>query len=176
MGPDGLTIALCLLALQGVMGAFDTLYYHEWHARLPSTRGAARELRLHALRDGAYAILFGSLAWLEPRGWYTVVLAILLLTEIVITMLDFLEEDAHRPLPAGERVMHSLMAIVYGAFLAYLLPEMWTWWQQSTALVPHSHGWLSYIMTAMACGVLASGIRDWIAANSHTNRAATHNG
>ena len=27
-------VALWLLAVQGVIGAFDTLYYHEWRARL----------------------------------------------------------------------------------------------------------------------------------------------
>ena len=40
-----MTAALCLLAIQGVIGAFDTLYYHEWRARLPARgRGAAAEL------------------------------------------------------------------------------------------------------------------------------------
>jgi len=29
-------VALLLLALQGVIGAFDTVYYHEWKARLPA--------------------------------------------------------------------------------------------------------------------------------------------
>jgi len=42
-------VALWLLAVQGVIGAFDTLYYHEWRARLPA-RGmlSAPELKLHA--------------------------------------------------------------------------------------------------------------------------------
>jgi len=29
-------VALWLLAIQGIIGAFDTLYYHEWRARLPA--------------------------------------------------------------------------------------------------------------------------------------------
>ena len=29
-----MTIVLWLLAVQGAIGAFDTLYYHEWHAQL----------------------------------------------------------------------------------------------------------------------------------------------
>ncbi len=53
--------ALWLLALLGVIGAFDTLYYHEWRARLPGRRSAAPELRLHAVRDFLYAVLFGAL-------------------------------------------------------------------------------------------------------------------
>jgi hypothetical protein len=44
--------ALWLLAIQGVIGAFDTLYYHEWRARLPARPEITRaELRLHAARD-----------------------------------------------------------------------------------------------------------------------------
>ena len=31
--------ALWLMAAQGLIGAFDTFYYHEWKARLPA-RGA----------------------------------------------------------------------------------------------------------------------------------------
>jgi hypothetical protein len=34
-----MTIALWLLAIQGVIGAFDTIYYHEWRARLPVVFG-----------------------------------------------------------------------------------------------------------------------------------------
>ena len=54
--------ALWLLAIQGAIGAFDTLYYHEWRARLPA-RGsiAAPELRLHAARDFLYTVIFGTL-------------------------------------------------------------------------------------------------------------------
>jgi hypothetical protein len=31
-----MTVALWMLAAQGIIGAFDTLYYHEWRARLPA--------------------------------------------------------------------------------------------------------------------------------------------
>ena len=31
-----MTAALWLLATLGVIGAFDTFYYHEWRARLPA--------------------------------------------------------------------------------------------------------------------------------------------
>ncbi len=61
--------ALWLLAIQGAIGAFDTLYYHEWRARLPA-RGsvAAAELRLHAARDFLYAVIFGTLPWVSWEG------------------------------------------------------------------------------------------------------------
>jgi hypothetical protein len=44
--------ALAARAVLGIIGAFDTFYYHEWRARLPARgRRAAAELKLHAARD-----------------------------------------------------------------------------------------------------------------------------
>jgi hypothetical protein len=55
-------VALWLLAIQGAIGAFDTLYYHEWRARLPALGPqSASELKLHAAPDFLYAVLFGTL-------------------------------------------------------------------------------------------------------------------
>ena len=156
-------IALYLLLAQGTLGAFDTLWYHEYHQQLPRNASAKVELRLHASRDFAYAIVFGSLAWRLWHGaWAWLFLAILIF-EIGITLWDFIEEDISRRLPPGERVMHTIMAIIYGAFLAYLLPEVFQWTAQPTELALAQHGLLSWILTAFAVGVFSSGIRDVIA-------------
>lgn len=155
--------ALLLLIFQGVLGALDTFIYHEYLQHLPTRPKASLELRLHALRDFAYAIVFGSLAWLEWRGALAWVFVAILLFEIVITLWDFIEEDLNRPLPPGERVMHTVMAIVYGAFLANLLPALWYWSQQPTAFELVSYGRISWLMSLMAIGVFLSGIRDWAA-------------
>ena len=74
-----MTIALCLLAILGVIGAFDTIYYHEWKARLPA-RGlaAAAELKLYAIRDFLYAAIFASLPWLAWHGQCVFVLTAIL--------------------------------------------------------------------------------------------------
>jgi hypothetical protein len=59
-------VALYLFAAQGLLGAFDTLYYHEWRARLPGgVPGTAPELKLHGARDLVYAVLFGALPFLR---------------------------------------------------------------------------------------------------------------
>lgn len=156
-------IALYLLLTQGALGAFDTLWYHEYQQQLPRNASAKVELRLHASRDFAYAIVFASLAWVLWHGaWAWLFLAILVF-EIGITLWDFIEEDISRRLPPGERVMHTLMAIIYGAFLAYLLPEIFQWTSRETELVLVERGWLSWILTAFATGVFFSGIRDIIA-------------
>ena len=49
-----MTTAIWLLFVQALLGAFDTLYYHEYRLRLPHGHAAKTELRLHAARDFAY--------------------------------------------------------------------------------------------------------------------------
>jgi hypothetical protein len=166
-----LTTALWLLALQGAIGAFDTLYYHEWRARLPALEGARAELRLHAVRALIYGVVFAALPRFEWRGAWAYALAALLAAEIVITLRDFVVEDGVRaPLGgvfAGERVTHALMAIIYGAMLANLVPALLSWERQPTALAPHTAAvpaGLVWLLTLMSVGVTASGARDAYAA------------
>jgi hypothetical protein len=152
--------ALYVLLVLGMLGAFDTLYYHEWRLRLPSTPSAAPELRLHASRDFAYTIVLGSLAWRSWNGLWTWLLAGILLFEIWMTLTDFLEEDRVRRLPPGERVMHALMGIAYGVFLALLYPEACRWSKFTTGFGNVNYGAVSWILTVFAAGVFLSGIRD----------------
>ena len=107
--------------------------------------------------------------WDMIGQWPTLFLAILAF-EIGITVWDFIEEDLSRRLPAGERAMHTIMAIVYGAFLAHLLPEIWQWIAQPTEWVRVERGLLSWILTAFAAGVFSSGIRD-VAASFRMEKA-----
>ena len=162
---------LWLLAIQGIIGAFDTLYYHEWRARLTSGgSGTALELKLHAARDFLYAALFGALPRLALHGLWAVVLAAVLLMEIVLTMADFvIERRARKPLGdvyGGERITHAVMGIIYGAMLANLLPVLWRWSQLPAALVPSTATpeLLRWCLTVMAIGVFLSGLRDLYAA------------
>lgn len=165
-------IALWLLALQGAIGAFDTIYYHEWRARLPARgRTAAPELRLHAGRDFLYGVLFCTLPWLAWQGLWVLALAAVLAAEIVLTLWDFVVEIAVRKslgdVYAGERVTHAVMGILYGAMIAYLLPQLRAWWELPTGLVaaaapiPEALRWA---ILAMGVGVVLSGLRDLYAA------------
>jgi hypothetical protein len=167
--PSAMTAVLWLLLIQGIMGAFDTLYYHEWKARLPAMGLQAKsELRLHALRDFIYIVMFGSLPWVMWSGYLVIGLAILLVAEIGITLADFVVEDTVRkPLGGvypGERVTHAIMGIIYGAMLANLIPVLISWYHSSTGfsafpqgVVPEPLRWAMAFMTA---GLLASGLRD----------------
>lgn len=150
--------------VQAILGAFDTLYYHEYKQQLPRSQKAKKELRLHAARDFAYTIIFLTFGWLEWHGVLALLFSLVIITEIVITIWDFIEEDLTRKLPAGERAMHTLMAIIYGALLAYLFPIIFTWWQDNDSKTVYvSYGYLSWIMTFFATGVFLSGIRDILA-------------
>lgn len=166
-----MTTALWLLAVQGAIGAFDTFYYHEWRARLPALAGARPELRLHAARALVYAVLFGLLPRVEWRGAWAYVLGALVAAEIFITLRDFAVEDGVRaPLGgvfAGERTTHTVMAIIYGAMLANLLPAVEVWRGQPTALAAHTRDvpeGLVWLLTLMSAGVALSGLRDGYAA------------
>jgi hypothetical protein len=167
-----ISTALWLLGAQGLVGAFDTVYYHEWKARLPGmVKSAASELVVHALRDFLYAILFASLPWLAWRGAFTGLLVMVIAAEVALTFSDFaIEKRVRAPLGdvyPGERITHGLMAIIYGAVLANMIPALFDWWGSPTALayepasVPMS---LRIALTAMGAGVALSGIRDLYAA------------
>jgi hypothetical protein len=159
--------ALWLLALQGVLGAFDTLYYHEWRAKLPTLgRLSHAELRLHALRDFIYAAIFITLPLLAWQGGWAVALMTLLAAEIIATMADFVVEDRVRSplggLYPGERITHGIMGIVYGAMLACLLPVVLECWKGPTGLIlaKHGHPVLRRTLIIMGIGVFLSGLRD----------------
>jgi uncharacterized protein (TIGR01777 family) len=167
-----MTLVLILLVCQGVLGAIDTLWHHEGTARLPSSPTARPELVLHGLREAIYAVIFLSLPWMRWEGWLAWALAVLLAVEIVITLQDFLLEDRTRRLPPTERVLHTVMAIGYGALLALLAPLLVDWAARPTAFVAESHGWLSWVATALGLGVLVWTVRDLAAGTRAPEHAA----
>ena len=158
-----------LLSLQAAMGAFDNLWHHELQAKLPQRISARYELALHAAREAIYGIVFIGLAWFAWRGAFAAVLAALLVTELGITLADFLEEDRTRKLPPFERVLHTLLTISYGLFLGVLAPVLLGWAQLPTAMAFTPHGWISWLCTLYGVGVLAWSSRNALAV-LHLNR------
>lgn len=162
---------LWLLTAQGFLGAFDTIYFHELRARLPALQTRAKsELVLHSLRSLIYGLFFLTLPWFAWRGRWTVVLVFLLALEIVITMYDFVIEDwVRKPLGGvypAERVLHGVLGVLYGIFLAYLFPVLREWWHGPTAFAGHAVAapalqWTMGIMGVLGC---VSGLRDLAAA------------
>lgn len=160
-----MTTVLLLLSIQSLLGAFDNLWHHELHARLPQRASARRELSLHAAREAIYGVLFFGLGWFAWHGALAVVVAALLITELVITIADFLEEDRSRRLPPFERALHTVLTIGYGLFLGVFAPVLLDWAAAPTALVATPRGWVSWLFTAYAVGVLCWSVRNAIAAH-----------
>lgn len=153
-----------LIAAQMVMGVFDTIYHHELTERLAWRSSQRRELQLHAVRNWLYAVLFATLGWAEPHGGLAIAAAVILLVEVVITLMDFVEEDLSRKLPASERINHTLLALNYGAILVLLAPVLLDWASRETALRPAYHGVWTGLCTLAAAGTVALGLRDFAAA------------
>ena len=159
-------LALQLMAFQGCLGAFDTVYHHELTEALPGRATAGRELAIHAVRALIYCALFIGLAgWAFHGAWALLLLAVFAV-EVVLTLWDFVVEDRTRLLPATERVTHTVLAMNGGAFIALLAlgtPEALS---LPTALVWQPHGGLSLFLALCGVGVGVSGLRDAFAARA----------
>ena len=153
-----------LIAIQIAMGVFDTFYHHEFTERLAWRPSQRHELNLHGVRNMLYALLFLVLGWLEVHGIFAVAVIAVLVVEVVITLMDFVEEDLSRKLPASERINHTLLAINYGAILVLLLPVLIDWAFQPTGVTTAYLPWLSLIAAASAIGAALCGARDFAAA------------
>src|SRR5262252_4483464 len=119
-----MSTAFWLLAVQGILGGIDNIWNHEWRAKLPLSPQAQRELRLHAARGLIYGPVFLAFAWVELRGLFAAALLAILAVELFITLADFVEEDRSRTLSPQERVLHGILTLNYGAFLAFVLPAV----------------------------------------------------
>ncbi len=149
---------------QMMMGAFDTIYHHEGTERLAWRASQRVELRLHGVRNLAYAVMFFTLGWFEPRGLLAGALLALLAGELLITLWDFVEEDRTRHLPATERVTHTLLTLNYGIILAMLVPWLVGLSDDATELASAYYGLMSWFCAVAALGVIVSGLRDLAAA------------
>ncbi len=159
-------LALILMAAQGCLGAFDTLYHHELTEALAQHKTARRELAIHAVRALIYSLLFiGLSAWAWHGGWAWV-LVTLLGIEIVLTLWDFVVEDRTRLLPATERITHTLLAINGGAFIVLLVLNLPVWLAEPTGLSWQPQGYLSAFLMLCGIGVGLSGVRDGLAARA----------
>lgn len=146
---------LLAMTIQGLMGAFDTLYHHEFTERIPWKPNAGKELHIHGLRNLFYGVIFASLGWLSWGGLWAGVFVVMLLGEIGLTLWDFVIEDQSRKLPPSERITHTLLAINYGVVLCLLVPELLRWAHLPTGFYPETHELWSWVMSLFAAGVWA---------------------
>lgn len=155
--------ALMILAtVQALIGAFDLIFHHEMTERLTWKASSATELKLHAVRNALYAVIFLVLAWAEPHGLLALAFVALLAVEIAVTLADFVIEDRTRLLPESERIVHTLLAVSYGVFLALFAPFLIAWAGEPTGLLLVERGAWSAVMSVFALGVALWALRDGI--------------
>jgi len=162
-----MSLLAVLLVTQIVLGGFDNLWHHELSERLPGKREARVEVALHSGRELCYALLFAGLAWWEWHGVWAAAVVALLVIEVCVTLADFVVEDRTRRLPTTERVLHTVLAINFGAMLAVLAPTLLAWARLPSALARVDYGFASWLLTAAAAGVLAWSVRNALAARRH---------
>jgi len=109
-----MTTILTFFTIIGLLGAFDTLYHHEFKERLSWRPQVKDELKAHVIRNVFYGVIFFSLAWVEWHGIFAWLFLSLLLIEIFVTFWDFALESKVRNVPAPEIIVHTLLGIVYG--------------------------------------------------------------
>jgi uncharacterized protein (TIGR01777 family) len=162
-----MTLVFSLLTLQTLLGALDTIWNHEISERLPARRAARHELALHATREFIYGFLFLALAWREWHGAWAAIIALALLLEAGVTIADFVVEDRTRRLPAFERVLHTVLTLMFGVLLMAIAPLLIDWWNLPTLVIAADHGGFSVLLTLFAVGMFAWGVRDAVAALMH---------
>lgn len=150
-----------IIAIQIFMGALDTLLHHEFTEKLAWRKSQRGELKLHAIRNVFYAVIFCGLGTLKPSGFWAYGVIFILACEFLITLRDFAEEDMTRKLPMSERLLHTVITGNYGIVLALLIPVLWGWAKEPTALVPVSYGLWTVMMVFSAVTVFILGIRDF---------------
>lgn len=155
------TIIWIFITLQIVMGGTDTLYHHEFTEKLAWRKSQTHELWLHGIRNLFYAVIFFGLGTIQPGGWWAWAIILGLGTEFLITLWDFVEEDLTRKLPPSERLLHTVLTANYGVVLALLIPVLWQWGYNETALNPAWYGVWSILMILASIGVFLLGIRDF---------------
>jgi hypothetical protein len=165
-----MTVASWLLLALGFLGGVDILLFHTLAHRIRSHRPARAELVTHALRGPTYALLFIVVPNVEVHGaWFWALMA-LVAFDLAISVGDFCLERESRAalggLPTGEYLLHVVMGIVYGAFVAAIVFEAGIGATLSTSIrwdpgrVPSL---LRLALGLLAPLVLLSGIQDALA-------------
>jgi hypothetical protein len=162
-----MTIPTYLLFLIGVLGAADILLYHAISHGIRSHQDSRAELIVHSLRGPTYAILFLVVPNLALYGACFWALVALLAVDALISMVDFALEGQSRHklggLPAGEYVLHMVIAMIFGALVASVFWEAGSHARIPTACYVTKTGapeLLRIVMAVMAPIVLYSAFID----------------
>jgi hypothetical protein len=163
--------ATYLLFVLGSLGATDIALYHSFAHGIRSHPDSRAELVTHSLRGPTYAALFLLVPNFALHGVYFWCLVALFAFDVAISLVDFALERRSRQflggLPSGEYVLHTIIAMFFGALVAAVgfgagewakLPSEISYAPADVPLL------LRCMMAVMAVLVFASGVQDGIAA------------
>jgi hypothetical protein len=124
-----MTAAFYLLLVIGHLGFFDVVWFHGHRFRLQDRPECRREVFLHTMRHAVYAIQFLCIANLRFHGSALAVFAVVYAVDVAVAWADVWEEKSSRRLlgglDRGEYLMHVVLSVGVGAYLACLLPAVW---------------------------------------------------
>jgi sterol desaturase/sphingolipid hydroxylase (fatty acid hydroxylase superfamily) len=115
------------------------------------------------VREASYGTLFIGLGLFAWHGGLALLIAALLVLEVLVTATDEFVENRTRVLPQNERVLHVFLTLNYGLIVALLVPTLWRWGQEPTALAWNAHGWSSWALAFFGASSLAWSVRDLLA-------------
>ena len=153
-----------LIVVHLILGGFDTLYHHEFKERLAWRPSQRKEVKLHGIRNLFYAVIYFCFGILNPSGIFAVIFIAILLIEVGITLVDFVEEDKSRKLPVTERILHTVLALSFGAILVLLVPRLWSNKALESALNFQWLGAWSFLCCIAAVAAVFFAARDFHAA------------
>lgn len=160
-----------ILFALGLLGALDIAMYHSAAHGIRSHPDSRAELITHSLRGPTYATLFIIVPNFAMHGVFFWLLIALYAVDVIISIVDFALERESREflggLPSGEYVLHTLIAMLFGALVATSFFEAGNWAFEPTAIfyAPADVPWvLRLVMAIMAAVVLYSGLQDLMAA------------
>lgn len=159
--------ATWVLFVLGLLGATDIVLYHTLSHGIRKHADCRGELLVHAFRGPTYALLFGVVPNFRLHGLWMWALCALLLFDLWLSLWDFAVERRSRArlggLPTGEYILHVVLGILYGAFVALVLEATVAslWLPTAIAYEPVAVPvLLRWNLLLMAAGVLVSGALD----------------
>lgn len=153
--------ASILLAVIGLLGAFDIAYFHWYKCRLSERPESRLEVWIHAARGVIYALQFALVPNVRFNGVYYAAFAALFAADIAVAWTDVAIEPASRRsqggLPRGEYFMHIVLSVLVGAYLHAIAGDSLGWRSLPSAVViapVDIPAWLRALLLAMSAGSL----------------------
>jgi hypothetical protein len=166
-----MAVATIILFILGVLGAIDILLYHSVSHGIRSHEDSRLELITHSLRGPTYTALFLLVPNFAMQGAFFWLLIGIFVFDVAISLGDFILEAASREffggLPSGEYVLHTILAMLFGALVTSVFYSVGHWATMPTRLayepaaVPDL---LRALLAFMAVFVFWSGAMDLLAA------------